>query len=118
MLLPCRWRRIIEMFEVSRERPLCVWTTCHQTKQLVATASSVFFNRIACLDRLSGGNIPKVRRFAGSAVPPVASLTKQAAQVRPSTASSRLKVVVGGGVRGLISYKYLKSASLACSAVQ
>lgn len=47
------------MFEVSREGALCVCRTCHQTKQMVATSSSVFFNGIACLDGLSGGNIPK-----------------------------------------------------------
>lgn len=39
------------MFEVSREGALCVCRTCHQTKQMVATSSSVIFFKRNCMFR-------------------------------------------------------------------
>lgn len=54
MLLPCRWIRITEMFDVSRGGALCVFRSCHRTKQMVTTSPSMFLNRITCLDEPSG----------------------------------------------------------------
>lgn len=54
MLLRCRWISIIEMFEVSRGGAPGMFRSCHQTKPMVTSSSSMFSNRITCLDEPFG----------------------------------------------------------------
>lgn len=59
VFLPCRWISIIEMFEVSPGDALGVFRSCHQTKPMVTSVSSMFSNRITCLGESSGGGKKK-----------------------------------------------------------
>lgn len=64
VLLPCRWISIIEMFEVSPGDALGVFGSCHQTKPMVTSASSMFSNRITCLGEPSGWGKKKKKNYA------------------------------------------------------
>lgn len=68
VLLPCRWVNNIETFEVLRGGALGVFRSCHQTKPMVTSSSSMLSNRITCLDEPSGEkNKTKTWRLACSA---------------------------------------------------